>query len=895
MSLKRAASSIEDEDASRAPRATKQARPSTAGTSTSQPPASHSFGSQSGVWGAVDEEEEIVVLSQDVDEGLGWVVLGAIDGKIVGVRYYNGYATVGEQVMVKREPGNPYDSNAIRINNVQGTQIGHIPRNLASKLAPLMDARSIVLEGILAGEKGQWDCPIRLRVFGPADPAARKKLEDDMKAQRVPIKKQSIAAPKKPSTPVPPPQRSQMGFQSSQGSSSQPEAVPEANMQHLIEISERFNPRDAERLVEAWGQGEDALSKMPMAEQPSDLVSTLLPYQRQGLAWMLQKENPVLPAAGSEDVVQLWKRHDSRANAFQNIATRFVTKEAPVLARGGILADDMGLGKTLQVISVILEGGPGTTLIIAPVSVMSNWVQQVERHVKHERNMKVLTYHGSARKRMTFKDFSEYDVVVTTYGTLSTEYLPRGTKEPGKLPRKEGIFSMNWARIVLDEGHTIRNPNTKSAVAATACLARCRWVLTGTPIVNTIKDLYSMLKFLGITGGLERMELFNAVLTRPLSLGDPNADLILHSIMRTLCLRRKKDMAFVDLKLPELSEYVHRIPFRADEREKYDALHAEAQGLAQRLQSAKPGQNVYRHVLEILLRMRQVCCHWKLCGARVTDLLALLEKDNVVALTKENVLALQALLQLTIESSDECPICLGDLHTPVITACKHVFGLDCISRTIELQHKCPMCRAPLVDASVLVHPKPEECARAPDADIDVDAKSSKTEALMSILRASRKDPLSKVVIFSQWTSFLDIIQAQLAGAGMVFARIDGSMSATVRDKGMTALESDPECRILLASLAVCSVGLNLVAADTVILADSWWAPAIEDQAVDRVHRLGQARPCKVFRLVMEESIEERVLDIQAEKRLLVSKAFQEKAKGEKQKTTRTADILKLLR
>lgn len=111
---------------------------------------------------------------------------------------------------------------------------------------------------------------------------------------------------------------------------------------------------------------------------------------------------------------------------------------------------------------------------------------------------------------------------------------------------------------------------------------------------------------------------------------------------------------------------------------------------------------------------------------------------------------------------------------------------------------------------------------------------------------------------------------------------------------MTALESDPDTKILLASLAVCSVGLNLVAADTVILADSWWAPAIEDQAVDRVHRLGQTRPCTVWRLVMEDSIEERVLEIQSEKRKLVGKAFQEKSKRGKEKTTRMGDVLKLL-
>lgn len=303
------------------------------------------------------------------------------------------------------------------------------------------------------------------------------------------------------------------------------------------------------------------------------------------------------------------------------------------------------------------------------------------------------------------------------------------------------------------------------------------------------------------------------------------------------------------------------------------------------------GVNAYRHILEILLRLRQVCCHWKLTGERVSDLLAVLANDDVVELNKENRAALQVLLQLSIDSREECSICLDELHDPVITACKHVFGGGCIERTIDLQHKCPMCRAELVDKDCLVKPAEEE---KEDKFIDVETKSSKTEALMSILQASRKDPESKVVIFSQWTSFLNIIQAQLNEAGYKYARIDGTMNAHTRDAGMAALSDDPDCKILLASLSVCSVGLNLVSADTVILADSWWAPAIEDQAVDRVHRLGQQRPCTVWRLVMEDSIEERVLEIQAEKRKLVGKAFQEKTKGGKEKTTRMGDILKLL-
>jgi SWI/SNF-related matrix-associated actin-dependent regulator of chromatin subfamily A3 len=312
-----------------------------------------------------------------------------------------------------------------------------------------------------------------------------------------------------------------------------------------------------------------------------------------------------------------------------------------------------------------------------------------------------------------------------------------------------------------------------------------------------------------------------------------------------------------------------------------------------RAAGAKPF-DTYRHLLEILLRLRQVCCHWKLCGDRVSNLMALLDNKEVVELNDENRLALQALLSISIENSDECCVCLETVHQPVITACKHVFGYDCIERVINEQHKCPMCRNHLASVDLLVHPA-READMEEDQDLDTDTKSSKTEALMSILKATHRDPKSKVVIFSQWTSFLNIIQRQLDESGFKYTRIDGSMPARARDAAMIALESDPDTTILLASLAVCSVGLNLVAADTVILADSWWAPAIEDQAVDRVHRLGQTRPTTVWRLVMEGTIEDHVLEIQSEKRKLVGKAFQEKGKRDNAgTTTRLRDIQKLL-
>ena len=121
----------------------------------------------------------------------------------------------------------------------------------------------------------------------------------------------------------------------------------------------------------------------------------------------------------------------------------------------------------------------------------------------------------------------------------------------------------------------------------------------------------------------------------------------------------------------------------------------------------------------------------------------------------------------------------------------------------------------------------------------------------------------------------------MTAAGYKYTRIDGSMSAIARDAALEALDNDPETTIMMASLSVCSVGLNLVAANQVIMADSWWAPAIEDQAVDRVHRLGQKRETTVFRLVVEGSVEERVLGIQSDKRKLMAMAFAEKEGGKK--------------
>ena len=712
-----------------------------------------------------------------------------------------------------------------------------------------------MIEGRLAGQKGTYDCPIDLKLFGSSDPRKKEELVGEMRNDRLPldaiVQKAKDAKAKQREETKKAKEAQKAARAAGRGkaweiSTSQPQYVrsqgsndgsssQNQSLEQIMETSQHFNPRDMGEVVEKFGADEDTLSKMPMAEFPSRLATKLLPYQRQALSWLQSQENPKLPPVGSTEAVQMWKRSERDCRLFTNITSNFSQMQEPALAKGGILADDMGLGKTLEMIALMVadsqasDASTKTTLIVSPLGIMSNWSGQIAHHVRPEKPLNVLVYHGNSKRKMTVADFAAYDVVITTYGTLTTEYMPRGAKSPPAIPTRHGLFSMNWRRVILDEGHHIRNPKSKASIACCGLLAHSRWVLTGTPIINNLKDLYSLIRFLRLTGGLERLAIFNGALIRPLKEGHEWASKLLQALMSTICLRRRKEMKFIDLKLPELSEYVHRVEFLPHEKEKYEAVQAEAKGLLSAAISKRgtaEGGETYRHLLEILLRLRQVCNHWKLCGERVTSLLAALESSKTVELTAENRKALQGMLQLSIDSHEDCAICLEPLHDPVITACAHSFGYSCIERVIETQHRCPMCRAEPLELESLVRPA-VDLGESPELDIDIDTSSSKVEALLSILKASRRKTGTKVVIFSQWTSFLNIVQHQLDEQGYKYSRIDGTIKAAQRDAAMEALASDPECTIMLASLAVCSVGLNLVAANQVILADSWWAPAIE--------------------------------------------------------------------
>ncbi|KAI4867462.1 SNF2 family N-terminal domain-containing protein [Hypoxylon rubiginosum] len=857
--------------------------PSSLGHSLQQPPRTS--------W--IDDYDENPEPSQNQDDPTSsYELYGTMDIKIVGVRYYNGVVNPGEKVLLRREPSNQYDRNAIRVDNVMRNQIGHVPRNLASKLAPYMDVNDIVLDGVLTGHKTAFDCPVRLYYYGPSDTSTRLELEARLKDDRL-LKATQLKATRQEAEA----QRSaakhldngvpSVGLASVQQDHTQG-VQQESLLQELMADSEAIQFRGDLSSVDAFAMDEDTLSKLPSAHQPEGIQSTLLPYQLQGLAWMISKESPQLPAPGSNEIVQLWKRTTN--DNFTNIVSNHITKTPPKLVSGGVLADDMGLGKTLQVISLILTSGfkEGPTLIVSPVGVMSNWEQQIKRHVKEDQLPRVFRYHGTGTYSKA--NLLENDIVITTYDKLRVDHSKKGP-----------LLAIQWRRVVLDEAHAIRNFSTSRAKAAFQVQAKSRWMLTGTPIINSPKDFLSALMFLRMTGGIEEPRIFLRIVDRPLSnckVVDEGTEYklakqLFQSLTKDLCLRRRKDMKFIDLKLPAKTEYIHRVKFTDDEKRRYDALLSDTTEMleAYRRRKQNGGSEIrFTSVLEKLLRLRQLCCHWSLVGDRVKDILKPLDGEKLVNFTPENLKILQQALLTATNEGEECPICIEAIsqHTPVITACKHRFGKPCITRSLEIKDTCPMCRQKLtLDSLVGLEPVDD------DEEFDGDTRSSKTQALEKILKAKLKDPKSKVVIFSQWTSFLHVIAKLLDEAGIKYCSIEGWMRIAKRDESIEALNNDPDTRIMLASLAASGVGLNLVAADTVILMDSWWAPAIEDQAIDRVHRLGQTRETTVWKLVMDDSVEERVLDVQAKKRKLVDLAFSDKVREQKE-ASRLDDVLQLL-
>ncbi|KAG6025632.1 hypothetical protein E4U19_003079 [Claviceps sp. Clav32 group G5] len=317
--------------------------------------------------------------------------------------------------------------------------------------------------------------------------------------------------------------------------------------------------------------------------------------------------------------------------------------------KGGLLADDMGLGKTLQSVSLMLtnrkpeKGSPGwkkafenvvkTTLVVAPLSLIRQWEHEIADKVASLQGLKVLVHHGPQRTK-DFKELAKYDVVVTTYHILVSEF---GKADEAGKDAKAGCFGLHWWRVILDEAHTIKNRNAKSTKACYALRSEYRWCLSGTPMQNTLDDLQSLVRFLRIKP-YDDLKQWKEHIDTPLKNGRGHIAIRrLHSVLRCFMKRRTKEILKKDGALnpggkPSAKGEASATGFKHTERKIvmvsakltpaerrfYDRLEARAD---RNMEAMMQNKVSYANAFTLLLRLRQVCNHPKLVEGK-------LEKDS---------------------------------------------------------------------------------------------------------------------------------------------------------------------------------------------------------------------------------------------------------------------------
>lgn len=417
----------------------------------------------------------------------------------------------------------------------------------------------------------------------------------------------------------------------------------------------------------------------------------------------------------------------------------------------GILADDMGLGKTLQAIVGITqnheEDPQAISLVVCPTSLLYNWKEEFH---KFHPGLKVAVVDGSpGQRKKILSGIKKYQVVITSY-TLLQKDIEEYSKE-------------NFSYIILDEAQHIKNRHTRNAKSAKMLKGKHRLILTGTPVENSLDELWSLFDFL-MPGLLSRYERFADKYVRAMKEGDRQALEQLKDKIAPFVLRRVKSDVLSEL--PPVSEIVYHCHLTDVQRELYSSYASSAREELSRLVNKEGFDKVQIHVLATLTRLKQICCH------------------------------------------------------PALFAKEQVEGGD----------------------------------------------SAKYEMLMELIQ-SLTTGNHKTVVFSQYTRMLKIMQADLEALGIRFAYLDGSSKN--RLEIVNQFNEDPGLTVFLVSLKAGGVGLNLTGADTVIHYDMWWNPAVENQATDRVHRMGQKSSVSSYKLVTLGTIEEKILQLQNRKRGLV--------------------------
>ncbi|PYH93698.1 DNA repair protein RAD5 [Aspergillus ellipticus CBS 707.79] len=740
---------------------------------------------------------------------------------------------------------------------------------------------------------------------------------------------------------------------------------------------------------------------MPEAEPASTFTMNLRKYQRQALYWMLAKEKDN-KTRRETSLHPLWEEYtwpskdvdDKDVPAVEDIDHFYVNPysgelsiDFPVQEQhclGGILADEMGLGKTIEMLSLVhshritpeaptdlvrlprpssgVVAAPHTTLVIAPTSLLSQWESEALK-ASHPGTMKTLMYYG-ADKNINLKDLcapgnaAAPNIIITSYGVVLAEYRQHTSTLLSQVA-PGGLFSLDFFRIIIDEAHMIKNRQSKTAKACYELKATHRWVLTGTPIVNRLEDLFSLVRFLKVEPW-NNFSFWKTFITVPFETKDYVRALnVVQTVLEPLVLRRTKTMKTPEgeplVPLPRRNITIEEVELPEQEREIYDLIYTRAKQTFNHNVEAGTLLKSYSTIFAQILRLRQTCCHPILTRNKAIvadeedaaatadatndlkddmDLQDLIDRFKTTTEEAESKpvqdplakFTSHALKQIQDESSGECPICSEEpMIDPAVTSCWHSACKKCLEDYIRHQSdkgvspRCFSCRAPITSRDifeVIRHQTPDYLP-TPEDDIYNSTPPSATQAPPPRISLRRVNPLSpsahtsakihallnhltripsntKSVVFSQFTSFLDLISPQLTRAGIPFVRLDGTMPQKARAETLAQFNrietfdqdeieeaeakdsprltknghnstSDPPPQVLLISLRAGGVGLNLTAANNVFMMDPWWSFAIEAQAIDRVHRMGQLRDVSVTRFVVKDSIEGRMLQVQERK------------------------------
>lgn len=729
------------------------------------------------------------------------------------------------------------------------------------------------------------------------------------------------------------------------------------------EVAEEGKELEQDQLDALYRKAQSFDFDAPQAVPANTFAMNLRPYQKQALYWMMAKEMDRKTEVKDVSMHPLWEEYlwplqdmddrqlprvEGQEAFYVNPYSGELSLDFPVQEQcclGGILADEMGLGKTIEMMSLIhshksdvasrlqratpgpasvnslrrlptnstsVERAPCTTLVVAPMSLLAQWHGEALNASK-DGTLKTMIYYGDDKSAnlqglcCEANAASAPNVIITSYGVVLSEFNQVAARG-GDRGSYGGLYSLSFFRVILDEAHHIKNRQSKTAKACFEIDAKHRWVLTGTPIVNRLEDLFSLVRFLRVEPW-SNFSFWKTFITVPFESKDFMRALdVVQTVLEPLVLRRTKDMKTPSgealVPLPPKTIDIVEIELSKPERDVYEHIFTRAKRTLAANMEAGTVMKAYTSIFAQILRLRQSCCHPILTRnqnviadeeeateagdaakglADDVDLQSLIghftsATDNQ---SDTNAFGAHVLEQIRDEAANECPICSEEpMIEQTVTGCWHSACKACIVEYISRQAgniqppRCFSCRE-AVDPQELF-----EVVKHEERDVENGKQkitlqrlglnsSAKIGALLSHLKALKRNmPRTKSVVFSQFTSFLSLIEPALTRASIPFLRLDGSMSQKSRAAVLSSFASSREGIVLLLSLRAGGVGLNLTMAKRVYMMDPWWSFAIEAQAIDRVHRMGQEDEVKVFRFIVKDSVEERMLKIQDRKKFM---------------------------